>query len=82
MELAPSHTLHLHPLHRATLLHPSLCLLLHLVAVVSSEDIEDSVVAQAVEVQLAAVLVAGVVTPGVASVYPQALEHWDMDKVH
>ena len=81
MDLAPSHTLHLHPLHQATLLHLNLYLLLHLVAVVSSEDFEDSEVAQAVGVQLAAVLVAEVATPGVVSVYPQALEHWDMDKV-
>ena len=82
MGLVPSHTLHLHPLHRATPQHPCLNLLLHLVAVVFSEDFEDSEVAQAVEVQLAAVLVAEGATPGVASVYPQALEHWDMDKVH
>ena len=45
--------------------------------------------AQAVGVPLAAVLVvpgvalvAGVATPELASVYPQALENWDMDKVH
>ena len=28
------------------------------------------------------VLVAGVATAGVASVYPQALEHWDLESVH
>ena len=80
MGLVPSHTLHLHPLHRATPQHPSMYLRLHLVAVVFSEDFEDSEVAQAVGVPLAAVLVvpgvalvAGVATAEVASVYPQAL---------
>ena len=63
--------------------------MLHLVAVVFSEDFEDSQVGQAVGVQLVAVLVvpgvvlvAEAVTPEVASAYPQVLEHWDMDKVH
>ena len=82
MDSAPCHTLHLHPLHQATLLHRNLYLLLHLVAVVSSEDFEDSEVAQAVEVPLAAVLgvlgvalAAGVATPGVASPFLQEFEH-------
>ena len=82
MDLAPFHTLHLHPLHQATLLPPSLYLLLHLAVVVSSEDFEDSEVAQAVAVQLAAVLgvlgvvlVAEVATPEVASLFLQGFEH-------
>ena len=75
MDLAPFHTLHLRPLHQAILLHLSLYLLLHLVAVVSFEGFEDSVVAQAVPEVLGVAIVAGVGMPEVASASPQALEH-------
>ena len=63
--------------------------MLHLIAVVSSEDFGDSEVAQAVEVQLAAVLgvpevvlAAEVATPEVASLFLQGFEHWFTDKAH
>ena len=75
MDLVPFRTLPLHPLHRAILLHPNLYLALHLVAVVSSEDFADVVVAPAVLGVLGVGLVAGVPAPEVASVYPQAIEH-------
>ena len=82
MDSAPSHTLHLPPLHQVTLLHLNLCPVLHLVVFVSSEDFEDSEVAQAVGVQLAAVLevlgvglVAEVATPEVASLFFKGFEH-------
>ena len=82
MDLAPFRTLPLPLLHQAILSHQNPNLLLHLVVFVSSEDFEDSEVAQAVAVQLAAVLgvlgvalAAGVATPEVASPFLQEFAH-------